>query len=576
MHYYYRLLAYLKPYLHIVIFTWVISILLIALQGISVWILADFIEKLVAGEKVISFATESNFLINIMDFVTDKILYKDDPFKSLISGTIVLFITGISASLLRVTKLMTLGYINQSIIKTIRKEMFKHLTKLDLSFSKKYRPGEISFLFTKDVASLNFALLDATDRIVMQPLKLLMAITLMFALSVKLTFVILGFLMIGAVLVYYKGHRVEKLWKIFIEKDAHLQGYLTEYLSSIILAKSLGKEKFERRRFSTLTENLKKISLKRMFTDAIAPQIMTFFSVVIGCSLIIYGGYHVFVTKSMDGSLLIKIALLMPVATKPMKALASLYTSIRGSLVSIKRIFKLLDEPITEIRNPNAIIPKTFSKNIEIKNLNYNVSNIKILKNITTKFKHGTKTVIYGPSGAGKTTLLGLLAGFIQPTKGEILIDGQDINNLDIHSWRKQLGIVTQESILLNGTVRDNLLYAKPDATDKELTKALKQSLLWTDKCIFTNGLDTEVGNRGDIISGGERQRISIARCLLNDPKILLMDEPTSMLDYDSKILIRDTINSISKGRTIIIVAHDRLLFDIADNKIEIKNGKLS
>jgi len=253
-----------------------------------------------------------------------------------------------------------------------------------------------------------------------------------------------------------------------------------------------------------------------------------------------------------------------------------MYASLRASTASARRVFALLDLPPLPPDPPDARDPGPLRSAIELRGLGYAVGEREILADIDLRLPQGKRTVIQGTTGAGKSTLLSLIAGYLQPTAGEMRIDGVDARSLRLSAWRARLGIVTQEALLLSGTVRDNLLYARPDADDERLQAVLEQALLGPAWEALPQGLDTPVGNRGALLSGGERQRLTIARALLRDPDVLLMDEPTSMLDRASRELIREAILSASAGRTLIVVSHDESLSEIADLSVRIEGGRIA
>ena len=573
---YLKLFKYLLPYKGLIIVTWIISLVLLCLDGISVWVGAGFLEKVISGKALVIHQGEVSFPTRFLDYITVNILQQSTPFKSLLAGVSVLIGARLLISLLRILKLYIFARVDETILMKIRSDLFSHVTKLDISFSKKFRPGEISSIFIKDVDQLHFALINTVDRLFLQPLRLIFALVLLFLLSTKITIVILLFLLLGGVVIHLFGERVEKLWRISMEKTAQLQGHITEYLSAVILSRSLGKEAYEAERFSKACGELKQVTVKRALIDLLAPQTISAMAILMYGALITAGGYEVLVTKALTGGTLLKMALLLPLATYSIEALATVYTSLRGSGASAKRVFALMEEPVTIVDKPGALEAKPLKENIRFRDVSFQIDNKTILEGMDFAINAGSIVVVYGPSGAGKTTLLNLIAGFIRPTAGEIFIDNIDICDLKSDSWRKHLGIVTQEPVLLNGTVRENLLYALPGADDRFLEDIMKQTLLWDESgCVFPGGLDTLVGNRGDMVSGGERQRLTIARALLNNPGVLLMDEPTSMLDYESKIKIRETIEAVSQGRTIIIVTHDPVLREIGDVEILIEEGRI-
>jgi subfamily B ATP-binding cassette protein MsbA len=266
---------------------------------------------------------------------------------------------------------------------------------------------------------------------------------------------------------------------------------------------------------------------------------------------------------------------LLPFVTYPLEALASLSSSARSSLASAKRIFAFLDQAAPWREADDAIEPMLFHKEIVLRDVVYEAEGNRILDGVSFSIPRGSMVVLYGPSGAGKSTLLSLLAAFVHATGGTIQVDGTDIRRFRAAAWRRQLGIVPQDCVLLNATVRENIRYARPNATDGEIVAALWQVGIGRDSPLLRDGLDTVVGNRGEMLSGGERQRLTIARALVNDPVILLLDEPTSMLDYENKALVGQAIRTIARNRTVIIASHDPSLRAMADIAVELNERRV-
>lgn len=569
---YARLIAYLRPYWGLIVVTWMASLLILALSGLSIWVAADFVEKVLLGETIGGSSEASTPFTAFLDRVAAGILQRSTEFRSLLAGVAVLSGCVLSVSLLRIFKHFAFAVVNQSILVSIRNEMFTRLTHLDLSFSNKNKPGEISSLFIQDTEQLNHALVDVADRLFMQPVRLIFALVLMVSLSWRLTAWTVPFFIASAVFVHYAGARIERMAKAFVERIAHLQGHLTEYVSTVIIARAFNREDHERSRFNAVCNDLKKAHVTLTVAGAVAPQVVRLVWLLAGGVLLLIGGNEVFVRRSISGSTLVKMMLLLPMATYAMESLASLYVSMRATVASAKRVFALIDEPETDVDAADAIEVQRFERAIEFDHVSYSVDGTEILSDLSFVIPKGRTVVIFGPSGVGKTTLLSLIARFTRCTAGAISVDGVDLKRLRGASWRRMLGIVTQVPTLINGTLRDNLLYVCPHASDEELQDVLRKALLWDVECRLPKGLDTMAGNRGDMMSGGERQRVTIARALLNDPDILLLDEPTSMLDQDNRGRMVETIERIAEGRTVVIATHDARLRRIADVELVLES----
>ena len=572
---YLRLFRYLRSYRLPILLTYLMSLAVLALQGLSVWVAAGFIEKVLSNRPLGMSSEYSGYIAFFMDRIAVNLLSQPTPFRSLIVGVTVLFSAAILTGFFRAYKLYIFARINQAVVNRLRYEMFHHLINMNLSFSRKFHPGQIASLFVKDVDQLKAAIIDSLDRIFLQPLRLFMGVALMASLSLELTIWALILLGFSSLTVHFAGDRIERQSKNLAEKVAKIQAHLVEYLTTVVLARSFGKETYEAQRFNKTSSELAAADLHVNVLNNIVTQIMKNLFILCGSIIVLVGGYRVLVDGDFPGSTLLKITLLLPIVSYPMESMATLYLSIRSSVASAKRIFSFLDSEAAAADLPGAKEIQRFQTAVELRDVLYEVEGKVILDSMSLKIPQGMKVAIIGPSGAGKTSLLSVIAGLTQIKGGEIIIDGMNLTNLKGASWRKRLGIVTQESILLNGTVRENLLYVQPSANDAHLVRALREALLWNEECVFADGLDTAVGNRGELISGGERQRLAVARALLNDPDIFLMDEPTAMLDGDNKRKMYETIRSVSNGRTLVLVTHEQELKNSCDIEVHIESGRI-
>jgi ATP-binding cassette, subfamily B, bacterial MsbA len=567
-----RLLAYLKPHAGMIGLTWCLSICILLAQAAAIWVGSEFIEKLLSGK----YQGGNSFGAFYFDKLASYLLLRDDEFESLILAMIFVAGCGISISVMRVIKMFLLAKINQDELLTIRNQLFRKLTRLNILFSRRYRHGETASVFINDVNQLNYAFVDLIDRIFMQPLRLLFGLALMFTISLKITAITLLCLLPSSVLIHVSGVHIQRLVTQVLEKVAALQGRLSEYLAIVTLSRALGSERRESEDFHDEASQLCFAQRRLMLMDAAAPQIAKIVGIGAASVLTLVGGYEVLVEKSMQGGDLIKLALLLPMVTYPVEALASLYVSLRTSFASAKRIFALMDESAYDDSLSGTISKSGFDSSVEFRSVNFALDGKAILSDISLRLDKGRCYLIFGPSGAGKSTLLALLAKFATPQSGAILVDDVDLAAIDSDDWRRCLGIVAQESILINASVRQNLQYAKPDADDTELVKVLRTVRL--DRLDESTGrlLERQVGNRGDFLSGGERQRFSIARALLNAPDLLLIDEPTANLDSDNSKAIIDLLNTIKPDRTMIIVSHDTALRTVADIEIRLEAGGIA
>ncbi|MDH5509201.1 MAG: ABC transporter ATP-binding protein/permease [Nitrospinota bacterium] len=573
-----RTWGYLIPHVGAIIVTWVISVMVIAIQAVSVWIGAEFINKILRLDITSPSSTNaipSGKVAVFLDQAVAGALTRATHYETLVASVAALFLLGVMMALIRVVKLYIIASVNQQILFTIRNALFSRLTLLNLSFSRINRPGEVASLFIQDVNQLNYLFIDAADRVFMQPMRLAVAMFLMASISPELTLMALAILLPGGAIIHIVGVRIHSLTGRMMEKVALVQGHLTEYLSTVILARALSREDMERKKFDRETDANRKLMVKVMLMDAMAPQVVNILFIVATSALLIIGGRAVLVEGTITSGDLIKLSLLLPMVTNPLEALATLYVSYQSSSACALRVFRFLDHEKKPFPEGEKQVGRPL-ESVTLEKVSYGVDATDILTDISFSIPAGAMLAVYGPSGSGKTTMLALLAKFDVCREGAVRIDGEDIKHLDGIHWRKSLGIVTQEPLLINGAIRENLLYARPDATESQMIEALTRASLWSGEGSYLpSGLDTEVGNRGDMLSGGERQRLTIARATLHDPGMMLIDEPTSQLDQESRMAIRQTLLNLKKGRTIVVATHDKMIRDIADFEARMENGRL-
>lgn len=573
---YLRMLSFLRPYPGTIASTWLFSVLIVGLQVLSVWVGANLVEKiLVHPGRIAAVPPATAFLAHALDRFVSSLLKQASPFNSLLAAVGIVFGSQVLVAALRVLKLVLLARVTQSVLADVRQQMFERLTECDLAFHRLYRHGETASLFLMDVDQLRTGFVDTVDRLFQQPVRLCVGIGLMVMISWQLTLCVVMVLILAAVFIHLTGKRLQDRFRAVAEKRAEVQGHLVEYLSTVVVARALGRERREQARFDERCQDLKDNLIQATAIGAITPAVVSIVFYAAGGVILAWCGYHVLALGSMSSAVVIRMTFLLPFVTYPLEALASVSNSIRGSLASAKRVFDFLDQPAPWRELPDAMDPPPFRKEIVLRGVVYESDARRILDGVSLTIPHGYVVVLFGPSGAGKSTLLSLLAAFAHCTTGSISVDGTDIREFRAASWRRQLGIVPQDSVLLNATVRDNLLYARADASDTELFEALEQAGIGRDSSLLRDGLDTVVGNRGEMLSGGERQRLTIARALLNNPGILLLDEPSSMLDQEHKVLVGQVIRAIADKRTVVIATHDLYLRGMADIAVELNQGRV-
>jgi subfamily B ATP-binding cassette protein MsbA len=372
----------------------------------------------------------------------------------------------------------------------------------------------------------------------------------------------------------YFGEKMRKLATRTQVTIGSLTTLLQETISGMRIVKAFVREDYEKKRFAGENENLFKLALKSVSIGAISSPFMEFLGGMGIAAIIFYGGYQVISGNSTPGTFFSFLSALI-MLYEPIKRLTNVNNTIQQGIAGAQRVFSIIDT-IPEIRNKTdaAPLPKIF-RHIAIEDVTFCYEETPVLKNVNFTIEAGEVVAFVGMSGGGKTTLVNLIPRFYDVTTGRIMIDGHDIRDVTIESLRGQIGIVTQQTILFNDTVRSNIAYGDIEKNEEDIIRAAKAANAHDFIVNLPQGYDTVIGEQGVKLSGGERQRISIARALLKDAPILILDEATSSLDTEAEIEVQGALDTLMKGRTTLIVAHRLSTIRHADRIIVITNGEI-
>ena len=544
---YKRILSYIKPYLHVLFAALLCTMLAAAGNLYLPWIFRDMIDKVLTA--------------------------KDAYMLNMISASIVVifFLRGIF--LYGQNYLMS--WVGQRVIIDIRGEVFRKLQRLSMSFYDRNKTGTIMSYVTNDVSALQGAMVDNTVELVTESIILIGSVCAMIYLDWKLTlFTILTFPVVLFFMNFF-GKKIRRSGGQIQEAAADITSVLQESVSSARVVKSFVREQYEIERFERENEANLKANLKNAkYMATLTPTIE--FVAALGVTLILwYGGNNVIDGETTAGSLVAFLAYAVNISN-PIKRITRTTGTIQRALAAAQRVFDVLDLPeeVHDLSDAKELPAVTGSVRFEHVSFSYNAGD-EILHDLSFEAKPGQAVGLVGPSGAGKSTIASLLPRFYDCDEGTIRIDGTDIKHVTLDSLRQQVGIVPQETILFNGSVYDNILYGRLDATKEEIEAAAKAANAHDFIMELPNGYSTLLGDRGVNISGGQRQRIAIARAILKDPRILVLDEATSALDTESERLVQEALNRLMVGRTSIIIAHRLSTIKNADRILVLDKGNL-
>ena len=496
--------------------------------------------------------------------------------------TLILVSLGVTlfANLIRVGESFLNNWIAQHITFDMRNKMYKHLQQMSQKFFTSNNQGDIITRMTSDISGVERVVTSTFTSILSNSITLVVAIIIMFRENWILATVGILVIPLFTIPTRWAGKTRWELTQDAQECNDEVNGILNETLSvsGQLLVKLFGKEEYEYNRYKNVNQRMINLNIKESMAGRWFMVIINTFSSVGPMLLYLVGGILMMKYNSnlTVGDITVLVALLGKMYG-PVNSLLNIQVEWIRSMALFTRIFEYFDMPI-EIKNKeNPITLENVEGNIEFKNVEFSYnSDRQILKDINFELKSGKSIALVGPSGSGKSTIANLIPRLYDVCNGTITLDGVDVRDLDLAWLRDKIGIVSQETYLFNGTIRENLLYAKPDATDEEIMDACKKANIEDFILSQEKGLDTMVGNRGLKLSGGEKQRLSIARVLLKDPVLLIFDEATASLDSISEKKIQDAINPIIDSRTSILIAHRLSTILAADEILVIKDGVIA
>jgi subfamily B ATP-binding cassette protein MsbA len=467
------------------------------------------------------------------------------------------------------------GFVGHRMTTDFRIEFFSHIQSLSLRFFQEHRVGEILSRMSNDISVIQNALVTIPVALLRQSITLIGAMTIILYLNWKLTGLIL--LILPPLMLFARvfGKRLRLFSEKLQDQVAQAIVVLEEVVSSIKIVKSFTRENYERDRFTNKIETAFEKAVDKLKISSFFGPFILGLTFLVSAVLIWYGGYQVMLGTTTPGELAAFFLYALIVAG-PIGTFVRLYTQIQEASGAIRRVYEILDTQ-PAIKNPeNPIFLENISGRIQFDNVSFGYrEKSEILHNISFDIKPGQTVALVGPSGAGKSTVIKLLHRFFDVSQGSICLDGHNIQELDRKSFLSQIALVPQETLLFGGTVKENILYGKLNASEEELEEAAKKANAHDFIVELEKGYDTIVGEKGAKLSGGERQRIAIARAILKDPKILVLDEATSSLDNRSEALIQEAVETLMQSRTTFIVAHRLSTIRQADQIIVLEKGRV-
>ena len=548
MNLYFRALKYVKPYLFRGLCAAICTAIAAGGTAYLPWIIKDMVDQVLKEKNT-----------EMLNYIVISII-------------VVFIIRGIAFY----GQSYLMNYVGQRVIIDIRKAVFEKLQRLSLDFYDKNKTGTIMSYVTNDVNALQSAMVENVVEMVTESVILIASIVMMIYLDWRLFLVTFSTFPVVLLFIDQFGKRIRKSGSRIQEATADITSVLQETVSSARVIKSFVREEYEINRFDKENMNNFRANMKYAQLSATLTPTIEFVAAV-GVTIILwYGGNSVIDGTITAGSLVAFLTYAVNISN-PIKRLSRVIGNIQRAMAAAQRVFDVLDLPETIKNLPEAKVLPTVKGQVSFNNVSFSYNpGEQVLNNVSFSVKPGEMIAFVGPSGAGKSTVASLLPRFYDVTDGSITIDGHDIRHVTLDSLREQVGIVPQETVLFNGSVYDNILYGRLDATQEEVEAAAKAANAHNFIMELPKGYQTMLGDRGVNISGGQRQRISIARAILKNPQILILDEATSALDTESERVVQEALDRLMIGRTSFVIAHRLSTIKNADKIMVLEKGTLA
>ncbi len=519
-------------------------------DGVSLGMIMPLADIVFTGKKIVVPVALPGFLSGLLDKINTIPPFELLQYISL--GVIVLYILKGFFGFLQ-SYFMT--DISQLVVRDIRYSVYTKFHKLSLDYFSHMRGGELMSRITNDVGLVGNAISYGATDLLYQSMQVVVFAVIILVIHPKLALMSLILLPLTSFPIFKVGRALKKISRLTQEKMADINALLYETILGMRVIKAFNMQESQIKKFRDTNNSFYKLSMRATKRMLLLSPFTELIGVIAAVFVLFLEGREVLAGKISFGALGVSLAALLSML-RPFKKLSQVNSIIAQAVAGSERIHQVLDTVPTVKEKENPVVMSGFKKDILFENVVFNYGHVTVLKDINLTVKRGEIVAIVGPSGAGKSTLLDMVPRFYDPVSGRMLIDGVDLKDLGLESLRKNIGIVTQETILFNDSVAANIGYGFPGASMEDIVRAAKQAYIHEVIIKLKDGYDTFIGDRGVKLSGGERQRIAIARALLKNAPILILDEATSQLDTESERLVQVALNELMKGRTVFVIAH--------------------
>lgn len=578
---YKKIFPFIKPYKFNAVMNIVFNILYALFSSLSMVSLFPMLNILFAQQKTVTVKPVLHSFADLGTFLKDSLSYYagrfagEDPSKALLFVIALIITLFFLKNLFNYFAMVHITTLRNGVLRDMRNRLYKNIIELPVSFYSEKRKGDVMARMLGDVSEVQNSFFSIFELVIREPLTILFTIITMFYISVNLTVFVFIFIPITGLIISRIGKSLKGKSERFQQESGYYISIVEETLGGLKVVKSYNAEPGFRGKFEQSIARLEKLGISIGNKNNLASPLSEFLGIVTIAVLLLYGGQMVLVQKTLEGAAFITYMALAYNILTPAKAISKASYSVKSGLAAADRVFTVMDQHNSITNKPDAIQKEGFEHHIVLKNVTFKYDEEPVLKDFSLEIKKGQTVALVGQSGSGKSTIANLLTRFYDVNSGSIAIDGIDIRDMELHSLRHLMGLVTQDSILFNDTIKANIALGKPNATDEEITEALKIANAFEFVKDLPQGIYTNIGDSGNKLSGGQKQRLSIARAVLKNPPIMILDEATSALDTESEKLVQVALENMMQNRTSIVIAHRLSTIQKADIIVVMQKGAI-
>ncbi|NAS11671.1 ABC transporter ATP-binding protein [Poritiphilus flavus] len=581
MEYFRKILRYAIPYRRYGLLNIFFNILYALFSALSFAALIPMLNVLFDKAERLTSAPAYTGIGDLKDYFMDYMNYRvtqysgEDEMKGLVLVIGLVLVLFLLKNIFNYLAMYFITFLRNGVLRDIRNEMYQKINALPISFYSEKRKGDVIARITSDVLEIQHSFLSILELIVREPLTIIFTIIVMFLISAKLTIFVFIFIPLAGAIISRIGKSLKRKSDRVQKEQGKFLSIVEETLGGLRVIKAFNAESRFYQTFKNSTERFFHFSNKLLNRQNLASPTGEFLGILVIGVLLWFGGKMVLVDKTLDASSFIAYMGLAYNILTPAKALSKASYGVRKGNAAAERVLEILETENPIVEKENAIEKETFESGISIKNVSFKYDNEYVLKDFSLEVPKGSTVALVGKSGSGKSTIANLITRFYDVNAGVISIDGIDIKDLSKKSLRDLTGLVTQDSILFNDSVRNNIALGKEDATEDEIIAAAKIANAHEFIADLAEGYDHNIGDGGTKLSGGQKQRLSIARAVLKNPPIMVLDEATSALDTESERLVQDALEKMMRNRTSLVIAHRLSTIQNADIIVVLQKGKI-